>query len=348
MPHLSPSYRVLKFALAGLSCALLTVIAGCVERAESIDVQPDGSAAVTIQYTADSDQELADVATPAAAEGWKIDKSVREEKDGSKKSILTATRTVAAGQVWPIHDGPANAADTALQLQFATSLRVEKRGDGNSYTFQRTFEPRSWAQWNHIEDRDANDQIGKTLKEKNNQLSDEDWSDIIRQQIDQQVGRKLDIVHAALSKAVPDAPLDRWLGVRADVIAVGKNIDVTPLVQLLETAQSPERDKSIAQAGQDTDAKIDAAVRAALAAQGYNPQQLAAFDKASDTINRDIQITKQIEGESFVVRLHLPGQVVGSNATTQEEDGTLEWRFSGKQLMDRRIELLAVSKAGLP
>ena len=125
-------------------------------------------------------------------------------------------------------------------------------------------------------------------------------------------------------------------------------IDVTAMVQLLQAPQSPERDKTLVQTAQNTDVRIDASVRTALAAQGYNAQQLAAFDKERDTLNHGNQITSQIEGESLVVRLHLPGQIVGSNATTQKEDGTLEWQIDGKQLMDRRVELLAASKAATP
>jgi hypothetical protein len=341
-------YRALKFAAAGLSCILLTALAGCVVREETIDVQPDGSAAVTVQYTADSDQELADLATPAATDGWKVATSVREEKDGKKKSILTATRVVAAGQPLPIRDGPADNPDAALQLQFATSVQADKRSDGAYYLFHRSFEPRSWAQWNHIEDREANDQLGKMLKAKNNSLSAEEWAAVIRRQIDLQIGRKLDVVHAAFLKATPDAPVDQWLGVRNRVVAAGKSIDVAALVQLLQSPQTPERDKAIVQTAQDADARIDVAIGTALTAQGYNAQQLAAFENARRTINRSNQITGQIENETFVVRLHLPGQVIGSNATTQKEDGTLEWRISGKQLMDRQVELMAASKAALP
>ncbi len=348
MPYQSQLIRGLKWTAAGFACVMLVLFAGCVERQETIDVQADGSATVIVQYTADSEQELADLATPSAAEGWRVDKSVREEKEGKKKYLLTATRVIAAGQPLPVRDAAADRSDSAQQLQFNTSIKVEKRSDGTYYLFQRNFEPRSWAQWNHVEDRQSNEQLGKMLKEKNNKLSDQEWAGIIRGQIDMQLGRKLEVVHAAFGKATPDAPLDQWLSVRNQVLAAAKSMDVTALVQLLQAPQTPERDKKLVQTAQDTDVRMDAAVHSALVAQGYNAQQLAAFDAARQTLDRDNQITSQIEGEAFVVRIHLPGQIIGSNATAQKEDGTQEWRINGKQLMDRRVELIAASKAALP
>ena len=335
--------QTLKRATAALAALLLALTAGCVERQETLDVQSDGTTTITLQFTADSAQELAQTATPSAAEGWKIDQSVREEKDGKKKYLLTATKPVVVGQALPAQDGPAAAADAALELHFPTTLGVDKRADGTYYLFRRTFEPRPYAQWNHIEERQANEQLGTMLKEKNNKLTAAEWQNVIRGQIVMQVNRKLELARAAFLQVTPPAPADQWLRVRNGVLEAGRTIDTGKLAELLQAPQTPERDRAIAQTSQNSEAELDAAIRTALADQGYNDQQRKAFDQAWTTLNRRNQITGQIEIESFIVRLHLPGQIIGSNATTQK-DGTLEWRISGKQFMDRQVELLAASK----
>ena len=47
--------------------------------------------------------------------------------------------------------------------------------------------------------------------------------------------------------------------------------------------------------------------------------------------------------ERFVVRVRLPGQVSVHNGDAVEEDGTIVWRFEGRDLWDREQVLVARS-----
>ncbi len=337
-----PRYK--RIALAAVSALLLLGLCSCVKREETITVMPDGSSVITVQLTADSEEELNAAAPPTVADGWKVERSTRTDDKRKTEYILAAKRLVSPNTPLPSQDAP-SAPQAALELNFPTSLRVEKRPDGTYYLFRRIFDSRDFAQWNHVEAREANENL-KPLIQKNEPLTRSEREKVIRTQIEIAVDKKLEVARAAFLQVTPQAPVDQWVRVNEAIRAEAKKLDVNPLVDLLQAKQSPQRDEEIAEAVKAWD--VDVLIEKSLAGHGYNEQQLAAYAEARKVMDRRNEITDRINGESFSVRLQLPGQLVGSNATKIENNGTLEWQMTGELMMDRKLELVAASKVPHP
>jgi hypothetical protein len=323
--------RYKRMALAAASAWLLLGFCSCVTREETINVLPDGSSVITVQLTADSEEELNAAAPPTAADGWKVERSTRIEDAGKTKHMLVASKHVAPHAFLPSQDAPSGP-QAALELKFPTSLTVEKRPDGTYYLFRRTFDARDFAQWNHVEAREVNKNLAPLVHQKS--LTRSEWEKVVRMQIELQVDKKLEVARAAFLQVTPQAPVDQWVRVNKAIQAAAQKQDIKRLVDLLQAKESPQRDKEIVEATKAWD--IDATIKQSLAAQGYNEQQLTAYAEACKARDRRNEITNRINDERFCVRLQLPGQLIGSNATKIENNGTLEWQISGEQMMDRK------------
>ena len=334
-----PRHLVAVAATAGL---LVLSLGGCLEREETLKVQEDGTVEVTITLTADSPQELDSAPAPEARDGWSVRQSLKGE--GQKaKHVLTASRRFAPGDTLPSCDAPPGADDAHLHLQFPTDVRIEKRADGTYYHFRRVFEARPSAWWNRVEDRGAYERLADRVGQKDKPLSAQEWSDAVRELLQVQVGRKLTVARRAVLEAAPEFPQDRWLKAYGQVVRMGRDAETSELVAILQRPESPERNTAVSEVAQEWEDRVEAAIRKALAAEGLDQIQLSAFDKARARINRQNQITSQVEGESFVVHVAFPGRPVGSNADEQS-DGVHTWRFRGNRLMDRNYELLATAR----
>ncbi len=67
-------------------------------------------------------------------------------------------------------------------------------------------------------------------------------------------------------------------------------------------------------------------------------ENISLVEQVSESIDKDYRISRDLDDEQFELELILPGIALNSDGTKQD-DGSLIWKFSGKELMDGDIDM---------
>lgn len=321
------------------------MLAGCLERTETIVVKPDGSAELEVVVSSPQSGTLTLAVTPAEPAGWKVERTqVRDAKGNVSRHVVTATRTVAAGQAWPENDAAPDDPDAELYLQFPTTLTVEKRDGRTWYNFRRVYPARAFAWYQAIQDQQPDRKVvEETLKKPKAEVTADEWRTVIRSMAQVEAQRHLAAARKAFLEVTPNLPQDRWLAVYKAGMSALDELDYDLLVKLVSAENDDAAGQRLIEEAQRMNQAIEERIRTTLSqAAGYSSAQLAAFNERYDRIHRRVKLTADMQAYSYTVRVALPGQVFASNADAVES-GTLVWRFKGEAVFDRDLELLASS-----
>ena len=147
-------------------------------------------------------------------------------------------------------------------------------------------------------------------------------------------------VNAALETAIPGQDLEparlRMRQQIADYFAA--RVDYTRLANGL-TQQLAQLDAACERIGREVEAVIESQCRNELA---FDDQQVAALLRAIERQRHGFEVTQDLEDESFLVRVKLPGRLEGHNGV-EVDDGFVVYRFHGRDLRDREHRLVAIT-----
>jgi len=207
----------------------LSAVGGCVKRKEAITVARDGSVTFRIEHEGSADVIRAEESAPWQVAGWKSQTSeVREaipENEGGGTKVKD--RTIISEKVFPVGAElpdrwpTQNNDDAEVGLVFPTSSKVERRSDGNYYSFQRTYEPRRWAYIHYWEEY-----LTKFLKDENlegtpiEKLPRDKILQIICALSGVEVRKQVALVRDALSECEPELSFEYRLRARGAMLAI--------------------------------------------------------------------------------------------------------------------------------
>jgi hypothetical protein len=330
-------------ALVFVSAALL--VAGCLERKETIRVARDGSAEIRVEITGDPGDFSTGDALPERRAGWQTRDWTTTNDQDEKKQHREATLRVAAGR--PLPDSFVDPSDPNYEtaLSFPTDLVIEQRRDGTYYHFKRVYVAREHARYEYYR---------QTLQDNSpamKQLSQQGLEALDDQQLVEVIGivRAIEALkHAEYVQAGVEALEERWpqhygLILRRTVLDHFQNEDVEPVMQLLAEPASPERDAAIDDFARHVVDAVPEVLREKMKELRIPRQQIDVFFAGYDEEEARRAVTEDLGDDKLEVRLALPGQIIAHNA--EEVDGEfVVWHVPGKALFDRDVVLMATSR----
>lgn len=328
------------------------LLAGCLEREETIVVAPDGALEVRHRFKGDPGEfGPGGDALPSGAP-WTVTDQDLKKDDGKVEHVREAKGRFASAGDLPRGFGPAG--DTA-PLAFTTSLTGEKLGDGSvRWTFERRYPARAWAWRQRLFERHFPDELQKKLGTKGDGPADpaarrEALTGLLAFERAKHQAL-LEQALAVLARPGEDAAVAARRALRARTTfgaAFDREWKVAELEQLLDApagmkAFEARYDASVVAAS------LRAGAEAAAAEGGAGAEVAEALLRpALELARRTHQATEDLQDESFALRVTFPGKVVLSDAGTLEDGGrTAVWRWKGAELSDRELVLRAVAVAG--
>lgn len=334
--------------LRGLPALLLgaLLLSGCLEREEAVTITPDGALEVVHTIRGDAGDLDAGAARYPTVGPWEARREVRRRDDGQEEHVLVARARFASAAEVPTHFGaPGEPAGSLLAV--TTRLEVVGEAGATRYVFARTYGAREWGDYRVLHAHAFDGQVRALLAPEKggfDALSPAEQDRLLEAVIDWERGKAQRWAEQALGLAAPDradAPLARLAAQDAVSAFFARELPVERARALLDLARAePARLEGELRALQARhDAEVSEALRRAL---GLGPHQAARLRDALAAERRAFEVTEDLGDERFVVRLRLPGRVERHDADAVE-DGALVWRFSGEELRDREVTLLATS-----
>lgn len=334
-----PRTRFVWFAIAA---ALL--LAGCIERKETLVIHPDGGVDIDIEYRADSEAELYDGdAVPTLGRGWFVVESVEQRDDDRETFILTAEADFDPGEALPADYAAVRDPYPDTNLQFPTDVTFEQRRDGVYCHFRRTYQPRPWAYL---------DQPRRQLTEHARQLEDtqpRNLSPAQRLELLNLIARfetmKIaGFARAAFDDVAPDAPQDLWLRMRRDILDAVESFDSRRLAELFagddderNAAELEREERKLEQAALD-------AMRVVLSdTHWFGAGATGSFMDRYDRHKRYYAITEDLGDDAFEITVEMPGEIIAHNAD-DIAGNRVTWKFPGSFLRDNAHELMVTSR----
>jgi len=320
---------------------VLSPLAGCLERKETLTVRPDGSVYCEIAYSSSTTDDIyAGDAVPAPGSGWIVDEQTQESDRGELSYTLQGVLVTEPGGPLP---STYASSPSEQALSFPTELVIEPRGDGTYYHFHRTYEARRWA-YVHLKQIEFVDEPLKGIKDKpENELTDADRTQLIHAFARFEVEKAMIFAREALLEVAPDTPQDHWLALAQAMRNLPSEVDYASLIQIFGEQNERTREREVkAQVEKWENALTDRLESSARTMMEFGPGKLNRFLDAFAARKREFAVTEDLGDDVFKIEVRMPGVIVATNAAGSE-GATARWEFSGQQLRDARVELMVTS-----
>ncbi|MHC4304946.1 MAG: hypothetical protein ACYS15_12220 [Planctomycetota bacterium] len=330
--------------LAGAVAASLG-LAGCLERRETITVDPDGTVTVDARFSTDAESELWEGdALPSVAGGWIVDESVEIDDDEKERFHLVADAVFPPEVLLPANYAVPGDPDADLYLQFPTTVTIEDRPDGVYYHFHRRYAGRGWARIEALRELLVEEKLKELKDTPLEEYTRQDYVLVLRSYADFEAAKMLTFARAAFLEVTPDAPQDGWLKVHAAVHAFKGELDTDRIARLMEIEDEQQRDEALEAEGERWEQRSLKRLQDAVREHcGYGGRQLSDFLHRYERKRRFFEITGDLGDDGFEITVVLPGTITGSNADSTEGNRAT-WKFSGQRFRDRDLELMASSR----
>ncbi|MBX3358044.1 MAG: hypothetical protein KF745_06425 [Phycisphaeraceae bacterium] len=324
----------------------LLVMAGCLERRETIRVQPDGAVMFSGEFVGDPADFRGDgdALPEAGVAGWAVSQveDKDKDKDGKPRITRTASLTVPPGRPLPSTYLAVEDPRASIVLQFPTELLAERRADGTYYQLRRVYQRRADAPYTYEQRRLENNPSSKRLLTADaDTLTDMERSELLALMKKVELSKQLQGVMAGI-RAIGLGAQDRGLSVYAAAERYVAGYDTAPIAALLSQPKSEQRDTSIVQVAEDFTNGLHGAMMKALESSGLSAEQRGLF-KAAVRLEHDRRaVTEDLSDERWEVRVEMPGEVIGHNGG-RTEGSAVVWEFEALAIMDRDQEILVSS-----
>lgn len=327
----------------------------CVEREETITIAPDGAVTVELEYEGSEKEVTQGDAMPSAESGWDVVRT-REEDDDGVTLKLESVRRFEPGEELPRSFAADGDPDADLYLDFPTTVRVEDRADGRYFYFHRVYTARRWAYVQNWEEVFVDDEVKKLGEKPVEELTPEERVQIVEAFAGVEAFKQIEFARIALEESHADLPVEYGLMARRVLIGVYHNElanqGIERMIKRCEDLPEDERGECFNQEAERVlGIGYAAYVQSLREDGGLNQRQIAAFDVAYERAERYHELTGQLAGHSFEIRVAMPGTIIahsGLNDETEvDEDNntsTVRFAFDGKLFRDRPHELIVVSR----
>lgn len=341
---------MLRSLIAVLACIPL---GACLERIETIDVAPDGSAVLKSVFKGDASEFAGPDALPGPGGPWRV--SDEADKSDAKKMTRTAELRIGAGSAFPATylqtpDDPR----TTRVLNFPTTLTITPvpasvvtgGAAGTVYDFKRTYLHRADARYT-LQRRlfEADDAFKDIRGVDPVKLSEEQRVRLVRALAKIEGEKYLQFADAGVAALGKEWAQEPGLLVRQAVTDQIAGVDAAAVATLLGKPESEERDAAIGAAVKSFGDGIRAAVIERMTSLGVSKEQQSAFMAGAEAEADRRAVTEDLGDEQWEVRVTLPGAVVAHNGD-RVEGRTVVWTFNGAYLMDRDQVIMATSRVG--
>lgn len=337
----------------------LAVCTGCPFRKERITIGRTGSVHIVATFEGSAEEMARFDALPSPETGWKIERSIKEEKgpDGKPKEthVLAAERKFGSGMPLSRNYAKPGDLDADLVLDFPTEVRLEDRADGLYLVFRRVYSPRAWAYADYWDDLFIDDEIKKLTEKPTDQLTMDERVKIVEALAAIQANRQIEFAARALAEVEPDLLAEHRVRARRALLDVyeQKHDQFPAIIDRCEPKLEDERDRCFEEETQRVLSDGLQAYRTALQIDGgMHEGRLARFDRAYERAKRYYDITNDLGGNRFEIEVAMPGKVIAHNADEVKDDESgrriFVWGFDGRAFRDREHELVVVTKVGPP
>jgi hypothetical protein len=194
-------------------------------------------------------------------------------------------------------------------------------------------------------DQCIDDHVKELAEKPLEELSDKERLEMLKAFATAEMLRQSEFGQAALRKAHPGLPQDRWLLARQALLRVYEEIDYDDIIALLTEASKEERESRLeAQSEAILRRGYDALCASLRGEGGLDPQAMSAFEEAYRRVKRHYEITEVLGTHSFKIRVQMPGRIVAHNADEVVDEGLACWEFTGDAFRDRTYELAITSQ----
>ena len=326
-------------------CVVLVLVAGCIERTETITVEADGTVIIELEFETDSEGEMYDGdAVPTLVGGWLVEERVELDEDDDPSYILIAEAVFPPEAALPGSFAAPRDVDGDLALQFPTSVTIEERPDGVYYHFHRKYPARAWAQIEALRQLLVDEKLKAVREKSQDEYTLDDRVLMLQAFADFEAAKMLTFAREAFLEVSPDAPQDGWLAVDAAMQAFKSQLDFRRIARLMEIEDERERDEALEGEAEDWEAKAQRRLKDALREFcHYGGRQMSDFLRRFERKRRFHEITADLGDDAFEITVNMPGELVGSNADDAAR-GRATWKFSGERFRDRDVELMASSR----
>lgn len=332
----------LRLTLLALATALL--LAGCLERKETITVRPDGGVDMEVVYTSESHSELyLGDAVPTLDQGWIVEESVDVDEEGKETFTLRALASFPPDS--PLPASYASRRDPAPEqsLQFPTTVTVTEDEHGLRYDFRRIYRPRPWAFLAAPEER-LKDGVEKTLNGREIQeLSESERLQVLEAAVQGEVLKQRTFARLAFLDVAPDAPQEAWLAMYEAMAEPARSLDLLRIAEMMSRELTPEDEEALDATGERLDAETLAAAQRAMREVGLGKTMANEIIERFDYHRRYHEITSDLGDDAFEITVVMPGRIVGHNGDDRS-GSRVTWKFGGDYVRDRDIELMVTSR----
>ncbi|MHC4063361.1 MAG: hypothetical protein ACYSUI_02510 [Planctomycetota bacterium] len=316
-------------------------LAGCVKRAETIKVEPDGTVELHVAFIGDPEDVRDGDAVLNDAGSWTVEDKTRAKKDGGEELARVATLTIPPGREIPTHYAGGDAELAELALTMSTSLRTEERPDGAYYHFRRVYHRRPWARIAYFRHKLMDEPLEELDGGELDELSKPDQEKVAHALVSFETLKTIVLAEVAAEALDPPLHQDDWLGIHQAIKDVFGEIGTDRVLELLQM-DGDEAEAEIEREVQQVNALIERRTRQILARR--DPSGVLGQD-FMDGLDRERQrqsISEDLQDEDLTVNVQLPGRLLGHNGDTVEE-GMVQWKFGCDAFNDRDHVLLATS-----
>lgn len=320
---------------------LIFIMSGCIERTETIRVEPDGTVYLQVVFRGDPDDIRTGDALLSEPGPWSVVDTVQLQDDGSEKLVRTATLTVKPGERLPDQYCPENSDLSGVALSMPTFLRIEEKSDGTYYHFRRDYERRDWACIDYFRRKLVEHELEAIQGKKLADVPAEQRESLTRGLVEYEKAKVIELAWAANETLYPQLEQDQWLVLRQGIDDVYNRIDIKRIVEILQM-KDQQAGEEIRHLADDISLQIYRVISQTLSevdATGLLGQQ---FVEQFEIERRRRMISEDLQDESWQVSVQLPGRLVGHNGDYVEGNVVI-WKFAGDAINDRDQTLMATS-----
>ncbi|MHC4505364.1 MAG: hypothetical protein ACYTFI_18840, partial [Planctomycetota bacterium] len=254
-------------------------LAGCLERRETITVDPEGTVAIEARFSTGAEPELYEGdAVPSLAGGWFVDESVEVDDDGEQRFHLIAEAVFPPEVKLPANYAVPGDPDEDLYLQFPTTVTIEDRPDGVYYHFHRRYPGRRWAQIEMLRELLVEEKLKELKDTPLEEFTHRDHVLVLESYADFEAAKMLTFARAAFLEVTPDAPQDGWLAVHAAIHVSKGELETGRIARLMEIEDEQERDEALEAEGERWEEQTMKHLRDAVREHcGYAGRQMSDF-----------------------------------------------------------------------
>lgn len=330
--------------LARLAVLPLLFLAGCLDREETIQIEPDGSCTLQVQAKGDPNDVRTGDSLPSQATGWEVAETTTRDAEGKETLTLTAKRSIPSGAPLPGSYAPAGDPAEPLALAFPTTVEIDRRTEGAYYHFRRVYAGREWNAVEYYRTRlMETDEMKKIAGKEPSECTREERATLVHALLDLARNETSTYLHQAQADLKPPLPQQAFLDALRSAMAPYEK--ATLPAQAIDLLARGATDEIVALAVQ-IEAEVKQATEASLRASGLPETSVRAFSDRTAFHRQRREIANDLGDENWQVTVILPGKIVGHNgldAPAGAETGRVTWKFDGKALLDRDVVLMASS-----